>query len=155
MVWVDAGERVRERSEAEPWGVLPSLRYFLGTVQVAPRARIVVADDDEIIRQLLLRALPKMGFEVITVADGRLARERLANETFDVLVTDIGMPEVGGMELIRWTRATCPEVRIIAITGLDTPELVTACLELGATRCLTKPFSIDALVRAIDLVVAR
>jgi DNA-binding response OmpR family regulator len=112
---------------------------------------VVVADDDDIIRQLCARALPKMGYAVTVLADGLQAREHLSGHEADVLVTDIGMPGVGGMELIRWTRANRPGVRIIAITGLDTPELITACIELGACRCLAKPFTMEALGRAVQI----
>lgn len=119
----------------------------------APKAlssiRVLVAEDDDLLRRLLEKSLPAYGYEVTLVADGRQARDHLATQEVDVLVTDIGMPGVGGMELIRWTRANRPQIPIVAITGLDTPELVTACLELGASRCLAKPFSMMALARAL------
>lgn len=116
--------------------------------------RVLLADDDATIRKLVACSLPQKGFAVEVISDGALARDHLKAWEVDVLVTDIGMPGMGGMELIRWTRAHRPEVRIVAITGLNTPELITACLELGATRCLAKPFTMEVLARAINLAAS-
>lgn len=111
--------------------------------------RVLVAEDDPLLQRLLERYLLERGYQVTVTADGRLAREHLEREAMDVLLTDIAMPGLGGMELIRWTHAHRPGVRIVAMTGLNTPELVTACLELGASRCLAKPFSMESLGRAL------
>lgn len=116
--------------------------------------RVLVAEDDPGLLRLLRSAIEAQGYAVTTIADGRAARDHLSREEVELLVTDIGMPGMGGMELIRWTRANRPEVRIVAITGLDTPELVTACLELGASRCLAKPFTMEALGRALAQVAS-
>jgi DNA-binding response OmpR family regulator len=118
------------------------------------KVRVLVAEDDDMLLGLIERHLLGRGYEVMISRDGRDAMERLTKELVDVLLTDIGMPGLGGMALIRWSRANRPTVRIVAMTGLGTPELITACLELGASRCLTKPFRMENLERAIAQVAA-
>lgn len=116
-------------------------------------ALILVIDDEESLRSLLRRALARAGHEAVEARDGREGL-RLARETrFDLVITDIIMPEMEGIDFILHLHRSSPSTPIIAISGGGRirPEgyLKTALLA-GAKRALTKPFTIAELMAAVD-----
>lgn len=115
-------------------------------------ARILIVDDELNLRCLLNRALARFGHEVAEASDGKEALKRLAKETFDLLVTDIIMPEVEGIDLILQSHRRFPNMPILAMTGGGRvrPDgyLRTAVLA-GAKRALAKPFAIPEFVAAV------
>lgn len=114
--------------------------------------RILVVDDDEQLRDLLGRTLEREGFTVTTAADGRAALRALAEEPVDVLVTDLIMPDMEGIETIQQVRASYPAARIVAVSGggrAGAHGLLSAAARLGAHRTLEKPFSPHHLVELV------
>ncbi|HEX4517675.1 MAG TPA: EAL domain-containing protein [Polyangiaceae bacterium] len=119
------------------------------------RVRILVAEDDDLGRRLIQRILATFDWDIVVVPDGAQALERFAAERFDVVLTDIFMPNVDGIALLRAIRERDLEVPIIVITGApDMPSAISA-IELGAFGYLPKPFDIDhlraLLQRAVQL----
>ena len=119
------------------------------------RVRILVAEDDDLGRRLIQRILGPWDWDVVIVADGAQALQRFSTERFDVVLTDIFMPNLDGIALLRAIRELDLEVPIIVITGApDMPSAISA-IELGAYGYLPKPFDIDhlrsLLQRAVQL----
>ena len=90
-----------------------------------PVKRILLAEDDESMRGFLERALTKAGYEVIAFANGKEAHERLQEEPFTLLLTDIVMPQMDGIELARRAAELDPELKIMFITGFAAVTLNT------------------------------
>jgi len=109
---------------------------------MAERAqRILLVDDEESIRTLLSFPLRKDGYEVVTADDGRAALDRFAESTFDLVVLDVMMPRLDGLEVCRRLRARST-VPIIMLTAKTEEVDKVVGLELGADDYITKPFSV-------------
>jgi EAL domain-containing protein (putative c-di-GMP-specific phosphodiesterase class I)/signal transduction histidine kinase/FixJ family two-component response regulator len=118
----------------------------------AARTRVLIADDDEDYRVLMTRGLRRQGFEVIAVADGRRALDAIASTSFDVVISDVHMPECGGIELLREVRRVDLDVPVVLISGALDVASASAAVEYGAFRYLEKPEDVgpfgDVLRRA-------
>ncbi|MGL4279103.1 MAG: response regulator transcription factor, partial [Albidovulum sp.] len=116
--------------------------------------KILVVDDDPRLRELLTIALERVGYAVITAQDGQRALTHATREAPDLIVLDIGLPEVDGLEVCRRLRARS-EVPIIFLTAHDDEVDRIVGLELGADDYVTKPFSPRELVARIRAVLKR
>lgn len=114
-----------------------------------PVARILVVDDEEDIRAFLAEALASDGYDVAQASDGAEAAERLDAESFHLVLTDLKMPRMDGMELVRKIRAEQPEVEIIVLTAHGTVESAIEAMKLGAYEYLQKPISGPAELRLV------
>jgi two-component system cell cycle response regulator CpdR len=119
-----------------------------------PAKRILLAEDDESMRTFLERALSKAGYEVIGFANGKDAYERLLHEPFTLLLTDIVMPQMDGIELARLASELNPKLKIMFITGFAAVTLNTNTPTPKDARVLSKPFHLKDLVREIDRLLA-
>ena len=119
-----------------------------------PVKRILLAEDDESMRGFLERALSKAGYEVISFANGKEAHERLQEEPFTLLLTDIVMPQMDGIELARRAAELDPNLKIMFITGFAAVTLNTNSQPPKDARVLSKPFHLKDLVREIDRLLA-
>jgi DNA-binding response OmpR family regulator len=120
--------------------------------------RILLIDDDDLVRETLTRSLRDAGFETESVASGQLGIQSLINQSFELVVTDIIMPDCDGIETISQIRKGWPGLKIIAISGggLGSANLYLSTAEgLGANLTLTKPFRPSELVRAIERCLGR
>jgi two-component system response regulator AtoC len=102
-------------------------------------ARILVADDEAGLRAFLVEALELEGHEVTAAADGLEAERLLAARSFDLLVTDLKMPRMDGMALLRKVRAEQPEVEVIVLTAHASVDTAVEAMKLGAFDYLQKP----------------
>ncbi len=114
--------------------------------------RILVADDSEVNQTLTLRMLGRLGHEAVVVADGRQALEALASSSYDVVLMDVMMPEMDGLEATRRIRAgtTGDQPFIVAMTAHARPEDRRRCLDAGMDGYFAKPFTIDTLEAALE-----
>ena len=122
------------------------------TENTSRMARILVIDDDEVLRKTIRVVLEVAGYDVIEAVDGaaglRLQREQGA----DLVLVDIFMAEVDGLELIRRLQADLPQAKIIAMSGggrVGHADMLTAAAAFGASRTLRKPFDPRDLLTAI------
>lgn len=111
--------------------------------------RILVAEDDESMRHYLSRALEKSGYDVVTVATGSEAVPYVNSDRFDLLLTDIVMPEMDGIELAQHAAAVAPDMRIMFITGFAAVTL-KAGKAVPQAKVLSKPFHLRDLVLEIE-----
>ncbi|MCL4766473.1 MAG: response regulator [Hyphomicrobiaceae bacterium] len=119
-----------------------------------PIGRILLAEDDESMRSFLERALARAGYDVVSFANGADAFERLKEEPFSLLLTDIVMPVMDGIELARRASELDPELKIMFITGFAAVTLNTDGGALKDTRVLSKPFHLRELVSEVDRLLA-
>ena len=115
-----------------------------------PLKRILLAEDDDSMRGFLERALVKAGYAVIPFDNGKDALERLKQEPFTLLLTDIVMPLMDGIELARRASELDPELKIMFITGFAAVTLNTDAQAPKDARVLSKPFHLKDLVNEID-----
>jgi two-component system, cell cycle response regulator CpdR len=114
-----------------------------------PVKRILLAEDDDSMRGFLERSLGNAGYEVTAFPNGKEAYERLKEEPFTLLLTDIVMPQMDGIELARRASELDPELKIMFITGF-----AAVTLNGKDARVLSKPFHLKDLVREIDRLLA-
>jgi len=110
--------------------------------------KILIVDDDEIVRRLLRNKLQSCGYEIAEAGDGREAMRRLGEEDFDVVITDVLMPEQDGLETLMYLRREHPDIRAIAITAGDKLHLDNA-RGFGAAYVFAKPFKLETLESAV------
>ncbi len=111
--------------------------------------RILLAEDDDSMREYLARALERTGYGVKAVESGIAALELLQSESFDLLLTDIVMPELDGIELAQRASALHPEMRVMFITGFAAVTLQNGAMPPEA-KVLSKPFHLRDLVLEVD-----
>ena len=112
-------------------------------------AKILLAEDDTSMREYLQRALQRVGYEVLAVGCGTEAMPLLETDRFDLLLTDIVMPEMDGIELAQKASAIDPEIRVMFITGFAAVALQGGRTTPGA-KLLSKPFHLKDLVLEVE-----
>lgn len=111
--------------------------------------RVLVVDDRVEMTEVIADALSHRGYEVVAMTSSRGALRRLVAEHFDALVTDVGMPDVSGLELLRASIELDPSRPVIVITAYSTLETAMETTGEGAYHYLAKPFRLDVLVRLL------
>ena len=119
-----------------------------------PMRRIILAEDDESMRGFLERALARAGYEVTAFPDGAEAYEHLKRESFTLLLTDIVMPRMDGIELARRAAEIDPELKIMFITGFAAVTLNSEVKTPKDARVLSKPFHLKDLVNEVGKLLA-
>jgi CheY-like chemotaxis protein len=119
-------------------------------------ASVLLVDDAPELRRTIERLLANAGHEVTSAANGTAALRALEGGTFDVIVTDIVMPDMEGLELIRKVRKTYASLPIIAMSGggrAGAEDYLALASSFGAAKTLEKPFPTETLTAAIDEVL--
>jgi two-component system response regulator HydG len=122
---------------------------------VSDPATLLVADDDPGLRESLERTLTREGYHVVLASDGRAALERVQAGGVDLIVTDLKMPGLTGLELLRAAKAIMPDVDVILLTAFGTVEEAVQAMKDGAYDFLTKPFRREQLIKLIDKALER
>ncbi len=120
-----------------------------------PAIRILVVDDEPAIRRALRPPLVELGFQITETSRGEEALQTLRGGVFDVVLLDVNMPGIGGIETLRRIRAFAPRLPILILTVRDQEEDKVTALELGADDYVTKPFSTRELIARIRAAVRR
>ena len=114
--------------------------------------RLLVVDDDAVFREELSTLLSDWGHQVDAVSSGAKAIEALESAEYDVIFSDVRMPRMSGLELLRQVRERWPRVYVIMITGFGTVEAAVEAMKLGAFDYLRKPFRSEAVDRVVKLI---
>ena len=117
-------------------------------------ARILLAEDDEDMRRFLVKALVKAGHDVASFSEGLSAFEELKGAAFDLLLTDIVMPEMDGIELARRAAELDPGLKIMFITGFAAVALHPDSRAPKEAKVLSKPFHLRDLVAEVERMMA-
>jgi len=116
-------------------------------------ARILLAEDDDAMRTFLSNALGRGGHEVTAVGDGIAAIQQVNEASFDLLIADIVMPGMDGIELARRAMRGFPELKVLFITGFAAVAM-SAREEMTDAKVLSKPFHLRDLVDQVDRILA-
>lgn len=114
----------------------------------ASHGRVLVVDDEPALRELVSEVLADAGYQVAACANGREALEALKRDSYDAVVSDVSMPDMNGIELLRGVRESDLDVPVVLCTGRPSIETAVAAVEQGALEYLMKPVSIDRLLEA-------
>jgi DNA-binding response OmpR family regulator len=113
---------------------------------------ILVVEDDEHVLSAIIKHLEYEGYRVVSATDGLIGKKLLRTEHYDLVVTDMVIPYVSGVEIIRILKATAPDIPIIAITGFG-KEPEQAAIEKNADMVMIKPVRMSALKEAIETLL--
>jgi len=112
--------------------------------------QLLYADDEPALRELVQNHLTLEGFDVETVADGEETIRILNKKKFDLVILDVHMPKMDGLEVLKYMKAHGIKSRMIVLTGDGDPHIVSECAKYGALDYLTKPYNYHELIEAID-----
>ncbi|HEC35279.1 MAG TPA: response regulator, partial [Anaerolineae bacterium] len=124
---------------------LEGSRAFLSTAQ----ARVLVVDDERRLRSALVSSLSLLGYQVDQAASGQQALEMLRQRSYDLMLLDIRMPGMDGIEVMHRVRQVCPGLVIIVLTGHASLESAITAVKCDAADYLLKPIGLSALADAV------
>lgn len=119
------------------------------------RERILVIDDTASVRATLVEVLERHGYDAVAADDGVSALRLLEAGEFDLVISDIVMPRLGGFQVLELVHRVDPQVPVLLVTGYATEELALEALGNGAAGFLEKPFRVDPLVAAVRTALTR
>jgi DNA-binding NtrC family response regulator len=111
--------------------------------------KILVVDDEDIVRTSCSRTLSPEGYEVRLAKNGAEGLKMAREERFDLVLTDLKMPDMDGIEVLRIIKEEWPETAVIIVTGYQTVDTAVKAIKLGAYDYIEKPFTPDALITAV------
>jgi len=111
--------------------------------------RILIVDDEEVICNILFRRLGKEGYSCTTANSGKEALSHFYQGTFSLIISDINMPEMNGIELLQKVKATDPKVKVIMVTAYPEIDLAVNAMRLGAYDFIIKPADLDLIVMSV------
>src|SRR3989304_4097091 len=119
------------------------------------QARILVVDDEEMIREMLFDVLSQAGYTVKTAKDGSDAIAQIENEPFEIVITDLKMPGMSGMELLQRVQKINPDICVLIITAYSTIESAVGAMKQGAYDYICKPFELEEMKVVVEKAVER
>ncbi len=117
--------------------------------------RVLIVDDERSLLITLVANLELEGFDVVAAADAAHALELVREETFDLLLTDVRMPGMNGVDLFRQIRLMCPEMPVILMTAYAVEALIDEAIQEGVFTVLPKPFDIEHVIAALGRAIKR
>ncbi|MBI1808085.1 MAG: response regulator [Ignavibacteria bacterium] len=117
------------------------------------KPKLLLVEDEEALRMLARHELEDRGFEVTEAESGEMAMEKLVNDQFKVVVLDIRLPGIDGLEVLRNIRKDNLAEKVIMLTGVDELKVARDSLSLGANDYLTKPYDFKNLINCIQRVL--
>jgi DNA-binding response OmpR family regulator len=122
---------------------------------MASKASILFVDDEDALRTLVKNQLATEGYAVETADDGDTAIEMLGKGRYDVILLDVRMPRVSGVEVLKFIRDKKLSPRVVMLTAVDDLSVAIESVKLGANDYLTKPYDLTMLVSAIERVTSK
>jgi two-component system response regulator HydG len=114
--------------------------------------RVLVVDDDESHAEAVAESLERVGYECVVATSGREGLRLIEEQTFDIVITDLIMEEVGGLEVLAKAKRELPDAEVVILTGHSTVKTAVTAMQAGATTYLTKPLDINELRTVADKV---
>lgn len=122
-------------------------------VSISPppeRPSVLIVDDEQLIRDILADFLGMEGYQVRTAGDGMAALEELSRSRYDLLLSDLKMPKMGGLELLEQVRVRYPHLLTVLMTGFGTVETAIVAMQRGAYDYILKPFKAEEVIRVVQ-----
>ncbi len=116
--------------------------------------RLLYVDDEQDLRTLVQMHLSLEGYEVETAADGDTALALIQSQPFDIILLDVYMPKMNGIQVLQYLKKHGMDSRLIILTGANNPYIAKECARLGASAYLSKPYNFHELIDSIDKVMA-
>ncbi len=116
---------------------------------------LLIVDDEKVVRDLLIKVLAKEGYNTFGFEHGEDALEKAAAGEADIIITDLNMKKIGGIELLKKVKKINPSIDVIVITGFASVETAVESMKLGAVDYLTKPFNFDHIRLVVDKTLER
>ncbi|OIO73172.1 MAG: hypothetical protein AUJ85_08875 [Elusimicrobia bacterium CG1_02_37_114] len=116
---------------------------------------VLVVDDDESIGELCYRALTNHDLDVTVAEDGEEALRKIQKKTFDIVLTDLSLPIMSGIELLKEIGKSYPSIDVIIMTGHPKLEIAVECMKKGAYDYIVKPFDVDYLLVTVNKCLAK
>lgn len=113
------------------------------------KGKILVIDDEDIVRTSCSRTLCPEGYEVKLAKNGAEGLKFANEERFDLVLTDLKMPDIDGIEVLRMIKEKWPETEVIIVTGYQTVDTAVKAIKFGAYDYIEKPFTPDGLIAAV------
>ena len=114
------------------------------------KTKVLVIDDEKVVLDSVTKILTDEGYDVDTNLSGREGLTQALKEQYDIVLTDIRMPDIGGMRVLRDIKRTKPSLPVIMITGYASVKSSVQAMKLGAADYVEKPFTPDQLIKAVD-----
>ena len=120
---------------------------------MADKFKILAVDDEEALRIIVQDELSTLGYDVDVAEDGQDALQKLGEQKYDMVILDIFMPNVDGMEVLKQIREKNLAKKVIMLTGVNELKIARESLALGANDFITKPYDINNLIACINRVM--
>lgn len=119
------------------------------------REKVLVIDDEAVVRSLLQRVLTEAGYDVVTAADGQEGLAKASEEKVSIVLTDIRMPVMSGMEVLRKLALQRPRYCVVMVTAIAELQSAIEALQMGAYDYITKPFDQNEVKQKVDSAIAK
>src|SRR3989338_5422607 len=117
------------------------------------KPNVLIVEDEPAVGALLAEAIACVRYAAVVVSDGTAALDRVRSGDFALVVSDIRMPGIDGLELLRRIKAFAPEIEVVMVTALSDVERAREMIRLGASDYLTKPFKLDEVVASVKRAI--
>ena len=134
-------------------GVSMTSDRYACTVPDNADVKILIVNDDPVVLEVMKSLIASYGFSLATAADGQQAISKLQNDQFSIIITDINMPIMDGMELLQHVKANYPKIGVIVVTGLSEEYTYIDVINAGAIDFMTKPFDSSELLAKLRRVI--
>ncbi len=114
------------------------------------KLRILITDDSRLLRKKLSEELEKQGCEVIEAVNGKEAITLILEQEPDGVILDIVMPVVGGIEALQFIREVAPDVPVVMLSSMGTPQKLMQCLKMGAIDFIHKPYNKEQILHTVE-----
>ena len=116
------------------------------------KLRIIITDDSRLLRKKLREELEKLNCEVIEAVNGREAITFVLEQEPDGIILDIVMPIVGGIEALQFIREVAPDVPVVMLSSMNTPQKLMQCLKMGAIDFINKPYTKEQIAQVVERI---
>lgn len=117
------------------------------------KAKILVVEDNPATRELLRELLSQEGYMVKVAQNGKEALRRVRKDNFDLVLTDVKMPRMNGIQLLKELQKIVPDIKVIIITATADSEIAVKAMKFGAYDYITKPFCLDSILQKVKKVL--
>ena len=116
------------------------------------KLRIIITDDSRLLRKKLREELERLDCEVIEAVNGREAITLILEQEPDGVILDIVMPVVGGIEALEFIREVAPDVPVVMLSSMNTPQKLMQCLKMGAIDFINKPYTKEQIAQTVERI---